>query len=115
MKLVARLAAVWVVWPAACSGRDPVPLHPPAVVASPIAEVAITAAVPAPHGGRIDLVAITDRGDAALTSDSFSELRLWPTLDGSKEPIVVHGPRAMQLALGRDGDRLCAAILDDDL
>ncbi len=113
MKLVARVAALWVVWLAACSGRDRAPSHPAGAVSSPTAEVAIAAAVPAPHGGRIDLVAITDRGDAALTSDSFSELRLWPTLDGTHEPVVVHGPRATQLALGRDGDQLCGAILDE--
>ncbi|HEX4418871.1 MAG TPA: hypothetical protein VH165_13260, partial [Kofleriaceae bacterium] len=73
----------------------------------------IIAPVGAPHGGRIVRIALTDRGDAALTLDSFFELRLWPTLDGSREPVIVHGPRAMQLALGRDGDRLYAALLDE--
>jgi hypothetical protein len=53
-KLVAQVAAVWVVWLAACSGRDQAPSHPAAAGSSPIAEVAIAAAVPAPHGGRID-------------------------------------------------------------
>jgi hypothetical protein len=73
---------------------------------------AAPAAITAPHGGPIEAIAITDRGDAVLTADAFGELRLWPTVDGSREPVVVRGPRPNQLALGRDGEGLFAAILD---
>ncbi|HEY0192010.1 MAG TPA: hypothetical protein VGC42_12910, partial [Kofleriaceae bacterium] len=66
----------------------------------------------APHGGKIRLLALTDRGDAAITSDELGELRLWPTLDGAREPVIVDGARPVQLALGRDGAGLVAAILD---
>jgi hypothetical protein len=99
MRLLARLAVVWMV--AACHGRS----------ARPVSETGVP--LSAPTGGVIALVAVTDRGDAALTADSFSELRLWPTLDGTREPVVVRGPRAKQLALGRDRGGLLAAIVDE--
>lgn len=69
MKLVARVAAAWGICLVACSGRDPVSRHPAVALPPLIAEVAMAAPRSAPHGGRIDLVAITDRGDAALISD----------------------------------------------
>ena len=115
MKLAARLAFVWLV---ACSGRDlPARMQAPASP-SPVAARAVTApAAPAPltapHGGPIDLLAVTDAGDAVLTADAFADLRLWPVLDGLHEPVVVRGPKPVQLALGRDRDGLFSAILDE--
>ncbi|MFT3697555.1 MAG: hypothetical protein QM831_30710 [Kofleriaceae bacterium] len=44
------------------------------------------------HGTLIDLVAASDDGTAALSRDKHGEVRLWPTLDGTREPIVVHAP-----------------------
>lgn len=107
MKFTARLALVWLV---ACHGGD-ASVHPPAAVSSAAARVPMPSS--APHGGRIEIIAITEHGDAALTADSFSEIRLWPTLDGTHEPVVVHGPSPTQLALGRDREGLFAAILDE--
>lgn len=69
-------------------------------------------AIAAPHGGSIVAVALTDAGDAALTADSFGLLRLWPSLAGDREPLVVRGGPARQLALGRDRGALVAALLD---
>src|SRR5258708_5331563 len=106
MKLAARLALVCLV---VCGGCDASARQPAAV--SPAAARA-PMPLAAPHGGQIEVIAITERGDAALTVDSFSEIRLWPTLDGTHEPVVVHGPDPRQLALGRDRDGLVAAILD---
>jgi hypothetical protein len=118
MKRLVWLGCAWLV---ACSGRG-APARLPATlssaamappVAAPVVPPHGPAAVVAPHGGRIDRVAITDRGDAALTADSFGEIRLWPVLDGTREPVVVHGPSPAQLALGRDAGGLFAAILDE--
>jgi hypothetical protein len=114
-----KLAWLVFVWLVACNGRSvlvssgqPAPASSPAT-ARPVPETHAPAPLTAPHGGRIELVAVTDRGDAALTADSFAEIRLWPTLDGTHEPVVVRGPRAMQLALGRDRAELFVAILDE--
>src|SRR5262245_10853456 len=104
-----RLALLWLVACHASEARSSRPAVTPQPVAPVVPEVLPLAA---PHGGRIELIAITDRGDAVLTAGSFAEIRLWPTLDGTREPVVVRGPRAMQLALGRDRDGLLAAILD---
>jgi hypothetical protein len=53
-----------------------------------------------PHTGAISLVAADPSGRAALTRDTAGGVRLWPALDGSREPIVipVRDPRAMALA-----------------
>jgi hypothetical protein len=72
-----------------------------------------TPAVHAPHGGAIALVALTDAADAALTVDEQDRVRLWPTLDGTHEPVVVRASAARQLALLRDQGELVAAILDE--
>ncbi|HWO21564.1 MAG TPA: hypothetical protein VNO30_22500 [Kofleriaceae bacterium] len=66
----------------------------------------------APHGSFIVQVALTDAGDAALTADALGALRLWLALDGTREPLVVRGGPVRQLALGRDGGELVAALLD---
>src|SRR4051794_28658465 len=91
----------------ACHGSD-------ATTASAPRDVpAVPHVITAPHSGSIRSLAVTDAGDAALTADTFDELRFWPTLDGSREPVVVRGSAARELALGRDGDGFVAAILDD--
>src|SRR5258706_14723872 len=100
MKLAARVALVWL---AACQGRNLVSGSMVGAPGAPGAPCAATA-VPlepqaAPHGGPIELVAITDRGSAALTADAFAQIRLWSVLDGMREPIVVRGPAPTQLAL----------------
>ncbi|HEY0252478.1 MAG TPA: hypothetical protein VGC41_13175, partial [Kofleriaceae bacterium] len=38
----------------------------------------------------VELIAVTDDGTAAITSDRTGSTRLWPTLDGTREPIVIH-------------------------
>lgn len=102
-----RLAALLLV---ACSTRS----IPDAGVANPAP--AAPDAPPAQrgaHGAAINLVAMTDDGTSVLTQDATGGARLWPRLDGSEEPIVVHLPRATSLALGRDGDGWLAAALDE--
>ncbi len=52
------------------------------------------------HTSNIDLVEVSIDGKAALTRDQIGGTRLWPTLDGSAEPIVipVQGPQQMSVA-----------------
>ncbi|HEV7558658.1 MAG TPA: hypothetical protein VGO00_24475 [Kofleriaceae bacterium] len=66
-----------------------------------------------PHGAPIDILAIADGARAALTGDELGGTRLWPALDGSREPRVVDLPRAKRLAVGVRGDGFVAALVDE--
>jgi hypothetical protein len=67
----------------------------------------------APPSATLDAVAVTDEGDAAITVDQIGDLRLWPTLDGRREPVPVHGAHPVSLAIGHVGDELVATGLDE--
>ena len=66
-----------------------------------------------PHGGEIRAVAATERGDAAISVDVLGGVRLWPSLDGRRLPLVIPASAPAELALARAGDELLAAILDE--
>ena len=66
----------------------------------------------AAHGAVIEQIAVTDAGDAAVTQDQTGGTRLWSTLDGTREPIVVHIARTLQLAVGHDVRGYVIASLD---
>ena len=89
---------------AACSGPAITP-----DAAEPPAKPAILRGAP---GSAIDIVAVTADGRAAVTQDAEGNTRLWPTLDGSAEPIVVRIAAAVELAIVRDGDLFLIASLD---
>jgi hypothetical protein len=58
--------------------------------------------------------AVTEDGTAAVTSDDFGGIRLWPRLDGTREPLVVFGPSPRALALAHDASEgFGVAIVDD--
>lgn len=78
----------------------------------PISTPRIVPPITGAHGGAMSLLAVTADGDAAFTADATGGLRLWPTLDGTREPIVVHGPAPAALAIGRDGQGFAVAITD---
>ena len=63
-------------------------------------------------GGPIELATLSDDGTAALTADAFGDVRLWPALDGSREPLVVHvpAPHALGLVHDRAGDAALAIV-----
>src|SRR3569623_1334021 len=67
---------------AACSGS---PAVPDATEAVPVAHPVVHGA----PGSAIDIIAATADGRAAVTQDGDGNTRLWPTLDGTAEPIVV--------------------------
>jgi hypothetical protein len=64
----------------------------------------------AAHDAEIAVLAATDDGSIAVSADRHGGMRLWPNLDGSREPVVVPGDvTAEQLAIVRDGDDVVIA------
>ena len=78
--------------------------HDAAVAPGPVTE--------APHSGQISVIAVTDDASAAFTLDDNNDLRFWPTLDGTREPVVVRGRPAIELAIAHERDGYVAALLD---
>lgn len=64
------------------------------------------------HGAEIAQVAVTADATAAVTADRRGALRLWPTLDGTREPVVLGGPSPIQLAVTRVPGGFLVALLD---
>lgn len=97
-----RTVEIGVLPPPIISGptRTDVPIDPtvaPAIAAAP---------------GHIQMLAITNDGSAAVTGDERRSVRLWPTLDGKREPLVVAMPPPAMLAIERDGEALVIAGVD---
>jgi hypothetical protein len=64
------------------------------------------------HGAPIVLIAITSEGDAVVSADKHGSIRVWPSLDGSREPFVVHGQLPSELAIAHEGDGFLVANVD---
>jgi hypothetical protein len=88
----------------ACGGGDEARPHTP--------RPAPLHVVVAPHSGEIVMVAITEDVGAALSVDDLDQVRLWPALDGTREPVVVEYGPVSHVALARDGRTLIAALVD---
>jgi len=84
-----------------------------ALVATVVLPNGIGKRVEAPHGGTIEMVAVTPDGTAAVSVDELGGVRLWPALDGSVEPRVVELPRPAQLAIGSDPKGFVIGLIDD--
>jgi hypothetical protein len=57
------------------------------------------------------MLAVTDDGSAAVSADRHGGVRLWPSLDGGHEPVVVPAEEVVeQLAIARDGDEIVIAV-----
>lgn len=65
------------------------------------------------HSTSIQLVAATESGTAAVTQDNRGGTRLWPSLDGLREPVVIPMNRAQQLLLGQTLTGFVIAGLDE--
>lgn len=65
-----------------------------------------------PHRGAIVGVVVDGAGTRALSRDALGGVRVWPALDGSREPQVVpvRAPEAM--AIGARADGSLAALID---
>lgn len=95
---------------AACVGCDRAPVR--IAVETSAAHALPREQAGSPHGGPVELVAVTEAGDAALTADQVGTLRLWPTLDGRREAIPIASIEPTALALATSGDELIAAVVD---
>jgi hypothetical protein len=93
----------------ACSTRS-VPDVAGVGIATPVAVE--TPPLTGAHGVVIDMLAITDEGDAVVSQDVNGGTRLWPALDGTREPIVVRIAMSNQLSVGRDDRGFVIASLD---
>ncbi len=110
--------------PPAPAPAPPPPSQPPAwgvpvpeptvdAGAAPTAhEITPTALPAASHGRSIVAVAITDDGTAALTLDNGAGVRLWPSLDGTREPIAVPLVAPEEMVIARDADGFAIGALD---
>ena len=65
-----------------------------------------------PSSTLLSAVAVTDEGDAAISADDLGDMRLWPSLDGRREPVPLRGAHPVEIALGHVGDDLIAPALD---
>lgn len=91
--------------------------EPPVAWAPPDAGVITPARAPTPlpaatHGRAIIGVAVSDDGAAALTIDNGNSVRLWPSLDGTREPVAVPLTAPVETVLARSGDGFHIAALD---
>lgn len=64
------------------------------------------------HGGFIRDIAVTDQGDAAISVDSLGEVRLWPMLDGTREPVQLRLAAPREVAIAHAGSELVVATID---
>ncbi|MFV8750443.1 WD40 repeat domain-containing protein [Nannocystaceae bacterium ST9] len=66
----------------------------------------------APHSAPITVIALSPDGKAAMTRDTAGGVRLWPALDGSREPLVVpiRDPRSMAIAADGQGGWVAALV-----
>ncbi len=99
--------------PESSPGR-PSPAHPappsetiaPGRVLEPGARLTV-----AVHDVDIAMLAVTEDGSVAVSADRQGGMRLWPSLDGLHEPVVVHAEMvAEQLAIARDGGDVVIAV-----
>ncbi|HEY1550431.1 MAG TPA: hypothetical protein VGG28_21535 [Kofleriaceae bacterium] len=66
------------------------------------------------HGAAITHVAVTERADVALTIDTIDDARLWPTLDGTREPVLLDLGQTRIATIAHAGsDELVIGAIDD--
>ncbi|MDX2090947.1 MAG: hypothetical protein SFX73_24015 [Kofleriaceae bacterium] len=69
--------------------------------------------IQAPHGGSITTLAVTADGGAVVSADELGDVRLWPVLDGTREPRVVQLAGARSLAITRAASGFHIAMVDN--
>jgi hypothetical protein len=119
-KLVLVLAACGTTPPHTQRSEPATPPEPPVTagdaavdLAKPVDHPPTRGAIEAPHAGPITAIGISPDGAIAISSDELGGLRLWPALDGSREPLVVELPHPKQLAVAPRPDGFMAVVLDD--
>jgi len=85
----------------------------PAAVVKPVVTPPPTPPlVSAAHGADIIALRATPDGGAVVSADRLGGIRLWTTLDGTREPIVIQGAVPRALTLARDGDGFVIGTID---
>ncbi len=97
--------------PATRGGELP-PIATAAAPAPAQARPQVRRAIQSPPAGELQIIAATSDGSAAVTVDVLGAIRVWPALEGTREPFVVTGPSVGQIAIARDGDGYAVAIVD---
>src|SRR5688572_19947114 len=96
---------------AACGSGSSTEQKPPPEPA-PIAAKKPLGPITGAHGGPINAIAVTSDGRAAVTADITGGMRLWPTLDGTREPIVIKAASPAALAIAHDASGFAIAVTD---
>ena len=65
-----------------------------------------------PHSSNINAIAISMDGKAALSRDTVGGMRLWPSLDGSKQPFPIPARGAIKFSLVTDGSDFVVGYVD---
>jgi hypothetical protein len=101
--------------PAASSLPQPHPMQrqPATTAGSPmIPSGSPHATVEAPPSGPLHVLGVTPDGGAAITVDEQGGVRLWPALDGSREPRAMTIAEPIEIALARRDRGYIAAEID---
>jgi len=96
----------------ACGTDSPPAPVPPIAAPRPAPPRAAPPPLTAAHGSEIVAIAVTTDG-AVASADRLGGIRLWPALDGTREPVVIQGTGPRAIALARDGDGFALTTLDD--
>jgi hypothetical protein len=64
------------------------------------------------HGGFINTVAMAEESDVAVSVDALGEVRLWPTLDGTREPVELEMQAPRAIAIAHAANELAIASID---
>ena len=97
----------------ACGTESPPSPVPPIAAPGPAPSRVTPPPLTAAHGSEIVAIAVTTDGTAVASADRLGGIRLWPVLDGTREPVVIHGTAPRAMALARDGDGFALTALDD--
>src|SRR5690242_17283197 len=98
----------------ACGTESPpAPAPAPPRVPKPAPVKAAAPPITAAHGTDIIALGVTADGAAVASADRLGGIRLWPSLDGTREPVVIRGTAPRAIALARDGDGFAISTLDE--
>ncbi|HEX2688933.1 MAG TPA: hypothetical protein VHN14_20060 [Kofleriaceae bacterium] len=89
-----------------------VPPAPPVPARKPVPPKAPPPPLTAAHGAEIVALAVTPDGSAVASADRLGGIRLWTALDGTREPVVIHGPAPRSVTLTHNGDDFVIGTLD---
>jgi hypothetical protein len=87
-------------------------LFPIGQMTVPFVEPAPRPLITGPHMSDVRAVTVIEDGRVAVSVDIGGSVRLWPSLDGQREPVVLAMNAPISLAIARDGVALMIAGID---